>query len=60
MCFLSTLSYILMNKIVSYLSLKNVGVIELLLALTPILSGFRIAGLRFADLMWVILMLVSF
>lgn len=51
------------NKIFNipeYLQLKHVGVLELMFALTPMLSGFELGGLPLSLLMWVIMLLYIF
>lgn len=42
-------------NIVGYLDLKNVGLLEMTFALTPILSGFTLSGLPLSSFMWVLL-----
>lgn len=47
------------KSIISYLHLKDIGTLEMLFALTPMLSGFRFMGLPLSDLMWLVLILFS-
>ena len=47
-----------MNKIFTYLHLRDVGLLELTFALTPMMSGFGFAGLPLSALMWMLLLLI--
>lgn len=46
------------ENFVDQLHLKDIGIVELLFAFTPILCGFSAAGLRLADYMWIIILSV--
>lgn len=50
----------MIKKIISYLELNHIGVVEVLFAATPLLSGFGLKGLPLSVLMWVILIVLSF
>lgn len=41
-----------------YLGLKHVGLLEMLFALTPILSGFRLGNLPMSVLIWIFLLVI--
>lgn len=47
-------------NIPKYLNLGNVGVLELLFALTPLLSGYGLGNIPMSVLMWVVLLVVIF
>ncbi len=47
-----------MRKIIHYLNLNEVGVVELVFALTPMLSGFSLGGFPLSLLMWFILLMI--
>ena len=44
-----------MRKLTEYLHLKDVGLLEMLFALTPILMGFNLGPIPLSALMWVVL-----
>ena len=44
-----------MKKILDYLKLRNVGVLELVFALTPLLMGYSLGALPLSVLMWLIM-----
>lgn len=44
-----------MKKILDYLNLRNVGILELVFALTPLLMGFSLGPLPLSVLMWLLL-----
>lgn len=44
-----------MKKILDYLNLRNVGLLEMLFALTPILMGFNLGPIPLSALMWVVM-----
>lgn len=46
-------------NIPAYLNLKEVGVLELTFALTPMLSGFSLGSIPLSALMWVILIMIT-
>ena len=46
------------NKLIEYLQLRNVGLIELAFAMTPMLSSFSLGALPLSLLMWVILIII--
>lgn len=48
-----------MRKLINYLNLKEVGGLEMMFALTPILMGFSLGGLPLSLLMWLVLILLS-
>ena len=47
------------NGIINYLNLRDVGLLEMVFALTPILSGFDVKGVPLSLLMWVFLVLIA-
>ncbi len=47
-----------MKSILDYLCLRDVGVLELVFALTPMLSGFGLGGLPLSLLMWGVLLFI--
>ncbi len=48
----------IMNKVINYLNLREVGLLELLLASTQMLSGYSLAGIPLMLLMWVLMISV--
>jgi len=49
-----------MIHLIRYLNLSNIGGIEFVFALTPILMGFSIGGIPLSFLMWIILIIMVF
>lgn len=49
-----------MNKVIQYLHLNHIGVLELLFAFTPMLSGYNLLGLPLSLFMWIVLVVVAF
>ena len=47
-----------MKKVLDYLNLRDIGLLELLLASTPMLSGFSLTGIPLMLLMWLIMIAV--
>lgn len=47
-----------LRKTVDYLNLKDIGLLEIVFALTPILSGYGIGGLPLSLLMWILLIFI--
>lgn len=43
---------------IDYLSLKHVGLLEMMFALTPILCGFRLDGIPLLVMMWIFLLVI--
>ena len=45
-----------LSKIQNYLNLRDIGILELIFALTPILSAYEIGSIPMSVLMWIILL----
>lgn len=54
------ISYDEMKKIINYLNLKDVGWLEFLFALAPMLSGYNFRGIPMAILVWSLLLVFAF
>lgn len=49
-----------MKSIIKYLNLKNVGLIEFLFSITPLLSGYNLSFIPMSSFMWVLMLLFVF